>query len=1358
MIIKGFAANADIVGRRVQVSWDFIPEGSETIADIPPVSLRRKLRDFAYPAPAALDAYLVYDSSFFPSPPISGQISVTDLKGWEVRNANGRTVYDPVSVAIMVNGRMMEILRRTVATSYNNLGIPVLQQVKIVDTGGYPGNLAANTVYYYQLFSNNLPASGKSAESFRATAMVTDSYGLNRTLYESLPEIYRAQDVRTSPTTPGSDIVPEKASNSGQLRRFTDLFGVTLDSIRGTAEGLRGLPDIDRTDAKYLTPMSQWIGWNFSVDSEIPIQRNELKAAPRLYRLVGTLPGLRTLVSQYTGWFAQVAEFVQNVALANRPAQFNLFGLTLASDGVTWIGTEDASGLLGFGTGTQAASGTPAQAASLTGAASEPFALRAGMKFTVAADGLLPETVRFGEEDFVDISQATAAEVAHAITRSLNSVGAAASGGKVVLSSATVGTDSQLEITPESSSLISLEHAAGGRLSPATDSLGRTRLFFEVGETPSRSSNSTSGAGPASAAAAGNYVLRRLHYKTFGNNAWSDSHPVAPQGVSPQADPAAVVLPDQRLFVAWIENPQTAISRPRFILGTSRPPVPARLMGQVREPFALVDGKVLTLTGNWTTAEHYTVKAADFANVAQAKAAEVVAAMNAQLVQTRAFPESNGSIRIETVASGPQARIAIDLRRSFTARALGFDNRNAVGTPGSWDETVDWTDPMDLVPVYEGNHAETAAANDGPGGIRIAWASHKSGLWRIQTARWSERILIATANGLFARVGSGTWSNVPGLPSLDIRSVAVDAGGTEWIATAAGLAIQRSDGTMVTPALTLPSLDVRRVFFSADGSAWIATASGISVRTASGLLTSFTTADGLPSNDVRAVVVSRDGSVLAATGSGLAIRAPFAAQFQKLPQIPSDDVRDIVIGPHQTVYVATAAGLAFGAISGAFTTITTADGIVSSDIRAVALGPGQDIWIATPSGVSHRSNGVWLNIGTANGLPSNDTQSVALASDGSVWVGTAGGAAIIGIDGTVTRVDVIGGEVANPGVRAVHTGCSSSLELASGDASNREPVLVTDRNNQTWLIWSKLLDSSNDTWELRYRIYDPAAQQWSPETVLTSLPAGMTRAADRTASAQALPTGLRVYFASDRNGGFGLWSLDVAFNGAISGLTSITDTPATEMNPVPINAGSETGSATWVLFRSDANVSLSQGGSANMPLSQRVPDSGAVRRFAGTVSINPRDTGRIETRRLFGDLLCYTPNRPDGSTPGDDELYTRGTVGLYVSRARQGSILSKQEALRLRELLQQFLPVNLRATIIVVAGAGEEFVYPAGTGIQESYHDNFPFAEKLTPIVDASAAAMPSLLVIHSNTATDVSANPADLRTLRRRTFFPPLQ
>jgi phage tail-like protein len=1362
MNISGFSAQADIVGRRIKIAWEFVPETGETLANIPPVRLLRKQRDFAYPQPSS-GSNLVYDTSTFPPAPVPGALSVTDLDGWEKISSSERHVFEPVSVAVpsASNGQFVEILRRTTVTVYDLSGVPLRQRVEIIDVGLLPGTLLANEVYYYQLFGSDFPVSGDAAALYRSTALVTGAYGLGRVLYDMLPEMYRRQDVSLPPPAAGNSTVPELSRCGGQLRRFIDLFGIPLDSLRGTAEGLRTLHDLDRVDARFLAPVAQWVGWDVTVEEEIPLRRNELKASGKLFRLVGTLPGLRALVSRFTGWITQVGEFAQNIARSNQPPRRNVFAITPNSDGTTWSGVDDLAEILGFDASNQGAVGTPTTAASLTGKLAEPFLLRPGMMLTVTVDGLLPVSLRLGAADFFDISKAAAAEVAAAINQCIPEINAQAQGGNLKLASQTVGVTSSLQISPAPTSLISLEDAPNGRLCAVTDSTGRLRLFYEAWKTPTPPASAVAESTGPPATVTGNYVLRKIHYKTLVDGAWRDSQPIFTDRVTPQADPAALVLPDDRVWLAWLDDPLTSNTALRFGLGSSRTPLPARALGQKREPFALTDGTVLTLIVNGTGTDQYTVHKVDFADLTKASATELAAAMNKQLSSTVATRAPDGSINLSTKSAGNRSRLAINLSKSTAARVLGFDGRNSIGTPGSWSDVIDWSASLDAVSIAPGRHAELAAVNDPAGGVRVAWTTHHAGLWRIVTAHWRDEYLVGTANGVFLRDGTGSWVVVPGLPSPDIRAIAVDSNGTAWIATGAGVTLRHPDGTIAPLSPALPSSDVRDLILVRDGSSWFATAGGIVGISASGTMSTLTAQPGgLPSNDIRALAIGTDGTLWAATPAGAAsVKSDGTIQvIDTTKGSPSNTVQDIAIDAKGTVYLATTAGLAISQEPGSFTAIDASGGLAASDVRAVAIAADGTLWVATSGGVSTRSPaGLWTTIDIALGLNSDDIRSISIGPDGSVWVGTAAGVSLIAADGTVTNLDLVGGGVTNPAARAVQTGWSTMLELAAGGGGNREPTLTVDANKRIWLIWSKRIGSGDpvDSWGLNYRIYDPAKLAWGPETVLTAPPLG-GRAADRTPSAQSQASGLQIFFASDRQGGFGLWSVTISLTETVGPLGALPSGASSDLAPIPVTVGK----SNWLLYRSDANVSLAQ--SSPLPQdgrSMRVPDNGTLRRFAGTVAVDLGDLNRLGTRRAFGDMLCYTPNRPDGGAAlVDTELYTRGTVGLYVSRASKGAELTQQETIRLRELVQRFVPINLRVIVIVVEQRVEEFVYPQGTGIQESYSDDFPFLSVVGPITDSAAASMPGLTIMQSNKVDNVSANPANLNTLSRRSFFPPLQ
>jgi hypothetical protein len=206
-----------------------------------------------------------------------------------------------------------------------------------------------------------------------------------------------------------------------------------------------------------------------------------------------------------------------------------------------------------------------------------------------------------------------------------------------------------------------------------------------------------------------------------------------------------------------------------------------------------------------------------------------------------------------------------------------------------------------------------------------------------------------------------------------------------------------------------------------------------------------------------------------------------------------------------------------------------------------------------------------------------------------------------------------------------------------------------------------------------------------------------------------------------------------------------------------------TGGALWLLFRSDRNVPLGQiaprpDPGASTRASAPLPDTGTVRRYAGSTSIVSSARLRNRQRRLWGDLLAYTAQRPAGDPPLHDELYTRGTIGLYISRPQDDAPMTSQGIQRLRQLVGRFLPINIRAVVILIPQLDTEYVYRPGADLEDSYLDQYPFVEILSSLADSSAAALPDWALLFSNQLGQTSANPADLTSLRRRTHFPPPQ
>lgn len=114
---------------------------------------------------------------------------------------------------------------------------------------------------------------------------------------------------------------------------------------------------------------------------------------------------------------------------------------------------------------------TPTSAAVTSGNA-ETYALVDGQTLLVAVDGAAPATATFNTGDFIDIANATAAEVAAVITTDITGATAADVGGYVVITATSTGDSSQLEVTGGT---------ANTALGFSTTVVNGTTFFFEIG-------------------------------------------------------------------------------------------------------------------------------------------------------------------------------------------------------------------------------------------------------------------------------------------------------------------------------------------------------------------------------------------------------------------------------------------------------------------------------------------------------------------------------------------------------------------------------------------------------------------------------------------------------------------------------------------------------------------------------------------------------------------------------------------------------------------------------------------------------------------------------------------------------------
>ena len=633
------------------------------------------------------------------------------------------------------------------------------------------GGLAPLTWYYYTVFAFD-GTDYHAGVGSEASALATDEYGLGERLYRMLPAVHqredrppRADELRelAPETLEALRVLPPELRGTGQLRRFLAAAGSTLGLMRSTAEALRQLHDVDQVPPEYLPLLAAFLDWR--IDGTLPLyaQRNEARAAPRLYRTVGTVPSLRAIVTRYTGWQTQVAEYAQHIVRSNHPAQGNLFALRETAAG--WRGADEAADLLGFGPGNTEATGTAGTPATLVGDVAEPFRLRPGMALTVAADGGLPVTMRFQQGDASSLTNATAVEVAAVMGRELPDLAVVARpDGRLELRSQTGGAGSALRVLPDETSLVTLDGAPRGRLATVATGPAAFRLFYPVAdplEPVDGRAIRRAVAGvpfarppvPGEVGAGGPTPVQerpwlaaapvaRLWTKTFRQGRWGDSVEVFPDATTAAGEPAAAPLPPAsagappRVMLLWLEAPGTAAARLRHAVGMLDAPKPATLVGERSSPLPVPHRGLLVLRRDPGPPVGMQFARADFADASAPTAAEVANLVNARLGgSVVASVAPGGRLRLESIAANGDARLEIDLPMSTAATALGFGVGNHTAA-GDWGDAIAWSPAQDIQPVPPGRLADLAAVADGSG-VFLGYARHDGTAWQVRALRWN---------------------------------------------------------------------------------------------------------------------------------------------------------------------------------------------------------------------------------------------------------------------------------------------------------------------------------------------------------------------------------------------------------------------------------------------------------------------------------------------------------------------------------------------------------------------------------------------------------------------------------------------
>lgn len=305
----------------------------------------------------------------------------------------------------------------------------------------------------------------------------------------------------------------------------------------------------------------------------------------------------------------------------------------------------------------------------------------------------------------------------------------------------------------------------------------------------------------------------------------------------------------------------------------------------------------------------------------------------------------------------------------------------------------------------------TTLARDAKGALWIGtWGA---GVTRLSGGRFTA---ISTASGLAGehiwsiqvdREGSvwvGTWvgglnrlRNRPfmvlgapeGLSGDNTRSVLHTRNGVTWVGTAGG-GLNRIEGGQITSLHKkdgLPADDVSSLLEDRDGSLWIGTYTAGVARLSKGRLEPYGVAQGLPHAEIRVLFQDSKGVLWAGTRAGLARFNGKAFSVVRETGAPTEGVSAILEDRSGTLWFGTPGQGLYRLREGAFTTLSTADGLVSDWIMALHEDAASSLWIGTSGqGMNRLRDGRLTAIRPTDGLWDGSALTILEDRTGQFWM------------------------------------------------------------------------------------------------------------------------------------------------------------------------------------------------------------------------------------------------------------------------------------------------------------------------------------------------------------------------------------
>lgn len=233
----------------------------------------------------------------------------------------------------------------------------------------------------------------------------------------------------------------------------------------------------------------------------------------------------------------------------------------------------------------------------------------------------------------------------------------------------------------------------------------------------------------------------------------------------------------------------------------------------------------------------------------------------------------------------------------------------------------------------------------------------------------------------------------------------------------------------------------------------------------------------------------------------------------------------------------------------------------------------------------------------------------------------------------------------------------------------------TDAAQRLWVFWARsepIGTAGQRPWRIVYRVkasLNPSAADWS---AIRALPPGAPDSHDREPAVLVKANGdIELYWSSTRNGSWSIWRATVNRATQVWGPAEmLINRPYTQSDPLPIPIAT----GTMLVYHANESVTYT---STVYGATETVDH-----RYAGSTTVDVRNTAKRDLRGKFGDFQTYTYDNGQNGQQINLDWYARDTVGLYLTPDTNDQAVIQRNQNLLRNALREFLPAPVRTVFI----------------------------------------------------------------------------